>query len=213
MSAKRVFFHQVNWKPPRKELQYGVVRGYYVGYRVVSTADSLVQMDNYVYKTIEVKGRDSIEECTITDLKRASRYEVIVQVFNSKGAGPTSEPYYVVTLEVDPPSAPSLQVSEVTFNYVRLTWITLADQIVSGLPNKGRARNQRKQTNLSLCRVHSPFQTRGERVGRVAFGRFEQFHAREFALWYTVPVLLGRSQFGWQGRSQSSGLRTYGRHM
>lgn len=213
MSAKRVFFHQVNWKPPRKELQYGVVRGYYVGYRVVSTADSLVQMDNYVYKTIEVKGRDSIEECTITDLKRASRYEVIVQVFNSKGAGPTSEPYYVVTLEVDPPSAPSLQVSEVTFNYVRLTWITLADQIVSGLPNKRRARNQRKQTNLSLCRVHSPFQTRGERVGRVSFGRFEQFHAREFALWYTVPVLLGRSQFGWQGRSQSSGLRTYGRHM
>lgn len=189
------------------------MRGYYVGYRVVSAGDSLVQNDNYVYKTIEVKGRDSIEECTITDLKRASRYEVIVQVFNSKGAGPTSEPYYVVTLEVDPPSAPSLQVSEVTFNYVRLTWITLADQIVSGLRNKGRARNQRKQTNLSLCRVHSPFQERGERVGRVAFGRIEQFHAREFALWYTVPVLLGRFQLGGQGRSQSSGLRTYGRHM
>lgn len=33
---------------------------------------------------------------------------------------------------LDPPSAPSLQVSEVTFSYVRLSWATPADQIVTG---------------------------------------------------------------------------------
>ena len=57
------------------------------------------QIDNFVYKTIELKDKDLIEECVITELKRASRYEIIVQVFNSKGAGPTSEPVYVKTLE------------------------------------------------------------------------------------------------------------------
>lgn len=59
--------------------------------------------NNYIFKTIEVKGGSksdsSAEECTVTDLKRASQYEIIVQAFNSKGAGPTSEPVYVKTLE------------------------------------------------------------------------------------------------------------------
>ncbi|KAH9406242.1 hypothetical protein TYRP_013848, partial [Tyrophagus putrescentiae] len=168
---------KVNWKPPRRELQYGLIRGYYIGYRVVqsqppsssssssssasqdasslsssssSSSSSSAQVDvannnnNYIFKTIEVKSggggggkgdsssSSSAEECTVTDLKRASQYEIIVQAFNSKGAGPTSEPVYVKTLEFDPPSAPSLQVSEVTFSYVRLSWATPADQIVTG---------------------------------------------------------------------------------
>ncbi|KAI2811059.1 hypothetical protein BLOT_002229 [Blomia tropicalis] len=126
---------KINWKPPRKELQYGIIRGYYIGYRIIhstSISDSSNSADNFVFKTIETKGKDLIEECTITDLKRASRYEVIVQVFNSKGAGPTSEPIYVKTLEYDPPSAPQLQVSEVTISYVRLSWAIMADQIISG---------------------------------------------------------------------------------
>ena len=68
--------------------------------------------NNYIFKTIEVKSggggggkgdssssSSSAEECTVTDLKRASQYEIIVQAFNSKGAGPTSEPVYVKTLE------------------------------------------------------------------------------------------------------------------
>ena len=101
MFSNRLILFKVNWKPPRKELQYGIIRGYYIGYRLIQSPgmDSSSQSDNFVYKTIEVKGKDSVEECAITDLKRASRYEVIVQVFNSKGAGPTSEPVYVKTLE------------------------------------------------------------------------------------------------------------------
>lgn len=71
-----------------------------MGYRVIPAAnvDPGGQSD-FIYKTLEVKGKDNLEECTINELKRASRYEIIVQAFNSKGAGPSSEPVYVKTLE------------------------------------------------------------------------------------------------------------------
>lgn len=113
------------------------------------------QAGDFVYKTLEVKEKDSPEECTISELKRASRYEIIVQAFNSKGAGPSSESIYVKTLEfgnwpkvsqpkqnnffslsrlilLDPPSIPQLQVSEVTFDSVRLSWTATLDQVVTG---------------------------------------------------------------------------------
>lgn len=92
---------QISWKAPRKELQYGFIRGYYIGYRIMQlgTMDSSSQNGDFIYKTLEVKGKEAAEECTITELKRASRYEVVVQAFNSKGAGPSSESVYVKTLE------------------------------------------------------------------------------------------------------------------
>ncbi|UXI20602.1 Brain-specific angiogenesis inhibitor 1 [Sarcoptes scabiei] len=156
---------KVSWKTPRKELQFGFIQGYYIGYRLIqspsppssssSSSSSKSEIDSslspassssssstsalisngqkdFVYKTLEIKGKDSVEECNINELKRASHYEVIVQAFNSKGAGPSSEPVHVKTLEFDPPAPPSLQVSEVTFNLIRLSWTILADQIISG---------------------------------------------------------------------------------
>ncbi|KAH7636186.1 mdscam3 [Dermatophagoides farinae] len=138
---------KVSWKTPRKELQFGFIRGYYIGYRIIQSASSLdlstssssssgsnptSQQSDFIYKTLEVKGKDNVEECIISELKRASRYEIVVQAFNSKGAGPSSEPVHVKTLEFDPPTAPTLQVTEVTFNFIRLTWSMLSDQIISG---------------------------------------------------------------------------------
>lgn len=38
-------------------------------------------------------------------------------------------------LFIDPPTAPTLQVTEVTFNFIRLTWSMLSDQIISGMSN------------------------------------------------------------------------------
>ena len=105
---------KVSWKTPRKELQFGFIRGYYIGYRIIQSASSLdlstssssssgsnptSQQSDFIYKTLEVKGKDNVEECIISELKRASRYEIVVQAFNSKGAGPSSEPVHVKTLE------------------------------------------------------------------------------------------------------------------
>nr|XP_027200228.1 Down syndrome cell adhesion molecule-like protein Dscam2 isoform X2 [Dermatophagoides pteronyssinus] len=133
---------KVSWKTPRKELQFGFIRGYYIGYRLIQSTSSMdgssssssgsTQQSDFIYKTLEVKGKDNVEECIISELKRASRYEIIVQAFNSKGAGPSSEPVHVKTLEFDPPTSPTLQVTEVTFNFIRLSWSMLSDQIISG---------------------------------------------------------------------------------
>ncbi|KAH9415976.1 hypothetical protein DERP_000471, partial [Dermatophagoides pteronyssinus] len=100
---------KVSWKTPRKELQFGFIRGYYIGYRLIQSTSSMdgssssssgsTQQSDFIYKTLEVKGKDNVEECIISELKRASRYEIIVQAFNSKGAGPSSEPVHVKTLE------------------------------------------------------------------------------------------------------------------
>ncbi|OTF69966.1 hypothetical protein BLA29_007323, partial [Euroglyphus maynei] len=98
---------KVSWKTPRKELQFGFIRGYYIGYRIIqssidgssSPSSGSTQQSDFIYKTLEVKGKDNVEECIISELKRASRYEIVVQAFNSKGAGPSSEPVLVKTLE------------------------------------------------------------------------------------------------------------------
>ena len=161
---------KVSWKTPRKELQFGFIRGYYIGYRLIQSTSSMdgsssssssssksTQQSDFIYKTLEVKGKDNVEECIISELIRASRYEIIVQAFNSKGAGPSSEPVHVKTLEfgmifhllnqnseknstrkflfIDPPTSPTLQVTEVTFNFIRLSWSMLSDQIISGMFN------------------------------------------------------------------------------
>jgi len=90
----------VNWKSPRKDLQYGTIRGYYVGYKVTDSGDAREINSDFVYKTLEVKNDGFVEECTVAELKRSTKYQIIVQAYNSKGAGPSSEPVFVKTLEM-----------------------------------------------------------------------------------------------------------------
>lgn len=116
---------RVTWKPPKKELTYGLIKGYYVGYKVLREGhldDGLVSggggggsgdigslngssvsnhngVSSYTYKTLEAKDRSSNEEAHITGLTRASKYSITVQAFNSKGSGPASEEIVVQTLE------------------------------------------------------------------------------------------------------------------
>ncbi|RWS12489.1 cell adhesion molecule-like protein [Dinothrombium tinctorium] len=39
---------KVTWKPPNKDLQYGVIKGYYIGYKAVGSSDS------FIYKTLDL---------------------------------------------------------------------------------------------------------------------------------------------------------------
>ena len=68
------------------------MKGYYVGYKVSGTPES------FVYKTLEI-GENFKEECHVTGLRRNTKYNVVVQAFNSKGAGPPSDDVTVETLE------------------------------------------------------------------------------------------------------------------
>ena len=119
---------KVTWKPPRQDLQYGSIKGYYVGYRIFD-----IESDSFIYKTLEGKQHSSMstynhestfptDECHLTGLKRFTKYAIIVQAFNSKGTGPSSEIIEVQTLQNDPPSAPVLKVSSVTTSTIHLTW-------------------------------------------------------------------------------------------
>ena len=90
----------MSWKPPRKELQYGVIRGYYVGYKVADSPNVDQISKDFIYKTLEVKNDGFVEECTVTELTRSTKYQIIVQAYNSKGAGPSSEAVFVKTLDM-----------------------------------------------------------------------------------------------------------------
>ncbi|CAG2102033.1 unnamed protein product [Medioppia subpectinata] len=124
LSSKSI---KVSWKPPRKDLQYGLILGYYIGYKTSESANLDQLNKDFVYKTLEVKNEAIVEECTVNELTRSTKYQIIVQAYNSKGAGPSSEPTFVKTLEMDPPSTPTLRVLSATTNSIQLSWIMNSD--------------------------------------------------------------------------------------
>nr|XP_042901563.1 Down syndrome cell adhesion molecule isoform X2 [Parasteatoda tepidariorum] len=104
----------VTWKPPLKEDTLSPIDGYYVGYKGRNS-------DQFAYKTLETSIGTALE-CEITDLSKNTKYRVIVQAFNNKGAGPPSEETQVQTLEFDPPAAPMLEVITTTASSIHLSW-------------------------------------------------------------------------------------------
>ncbi|CAL1295381.1 unnamed protein product, partial [Larinioides sclopetarius] len=106
---------KVLWEPPEASLQFGAIKGYYVGYKRKESSDK------YVYKTLE--NRENLrEERILTNLERNTRYRIRVQAFNSKGAGPPSDDVEVETLQEDPPRPPSLEILGMTSSSVTLKW-------------------------------------------------------------------------------------------
>ena len=113
----------VSWKPPPGSER--TVTGYYVGYKLIhslsssspssssslgppasspaksiSTSASPGREESFAYKTVEASpGKASDEHCVLSGLRRHSKYEVIVQAFNAKGAGPPSDHSEGHTLE------------------------------------------------------------------------------------------------------------------
>lgn len=86
---------KIKWKAPDRHLQFGQVKGYYIGYRLVEgtrfpTGDNGEQ---FAYKNVEATGVEwnSFEVAYLTNLKKHTLYSVVVQAFNSAGAGPRSD--------------------------------------------------------------------------------------------------------------------------
>lgn len=106
--------------------------GFYVGFREVSIMDGPSSASNqrtgYSFKTVDF-GKDSSTrsnakskyafDVVIPDLKRNTRYGLVVQAFNRKGSGPTSPEVTAQTAEFDPPS--QLKVKAVTRDHQSLT--------------------------------------------------------------------------------------------
>lgn len=87
--------------------------------------------EQYLYKTLEVYQESSIHY-TLLHLRKATKYSIIVQAFNSKGTGPHSKEIIVKTFENDPPSTPILRVSSSASSLVVLSWEMKHDNPITG---------------------------------------------------------------------------------
>lgn len=156
---------------------------------------------DFVYKTLETKGKEvggGGEEAIITELKRATQYEIVVQAFNSKGAGPASEATLVTTSEFGE-FGRCLWV----FNLLMSLLIDRPSQChhVAGVrgdteidsPGVGGVRRADRD------RPHSTLQARVQRLEGDSPGGRVVVRARESSLRHPLPVLSGRLQLGGQG--------------
>lgn len=100
--------------------------GFYVGFREVNNQDLSQSRSTYSFRTIDL-GKDPAGgskskyafDVVIPDLRRNTRYGLIVQAFNRKGSGPASSEVTVQTAEYDAPS--QLKVKAVTRDHQSLT--------------------------------------------------------------------------------------------
>ncbi|XP_013793455.2 Down syndrome cell adhesion molecule-like, partial [Limulus polyphemus] len=110
----------VSWKSPPRDQWNGVLKGYYVSYKVKDSSS------RFSYETVtndDVTDKDE-EEVTIRGLNVGTEYIVTVKAFNSAGTGPSSEEMTCATLRGDPPSAPNVRLVGVNIDSLTLDWRT-----------------------------------------------------------------------------------------
>ncbi|CAL1264756.1 unnamed protein product [Larinioides sclopetarius] len=107
---------KVSWKPPSDDVSNGIIKGYYIGYRISSTSEP------YNFKQVE-KSTDGQQHSTyITGLQPFTKYDIVVKAYNSAGAGPKSAKITGKTLETAPPTSPVVQVVGSTKNSIDIKW-------------------------------------------------------------------------------------------
>ncbi|XP_067138822.1 cell adhesion molecule Dscam1-like isoform X1 [Centruroides vittatus] len=105
----------IKWKAPPRDQWNGLLKGYYVGYKIQGTSDS------YTYKTVDFN-KHLEEEYRLSGLKKATEYSVVVQVFNNAGSSPPSHEIIVKTSEKDPPLPPYLWLESRSRSTISLKW-------------------------------------------------------------------------------------------
>ncbi len=85
---------KIKWKPPARELQYGKIKGYYIGYKVANAEN-----EQFSYKSVEPNSDNDgskFEISYVSNLKRKTAYILILQAYNNVGAGPRSDEVIIV---------------------------------------------------------------------------------------------------------------------
>lgn len=70
----------------------GSIEGFYVGYKLLGSSET------YTFKPVGTT-EGALQHFVITNLNRYTDYSLVVQSFNSRGAGPPSEEVTARTLE------------------------------------------------------------------------------------------------------------------
>ncbi|CAG9123879.1 unnamed protein product [Plutella xylostella] len=117
----------VSWEPPQRDLWNGNILGYYVGFQELNSNSSVLSASgpggaSYTVRTVEGAGT-SRTRTTLSGLQKHAAYAVVVQAYNSRGAGPASPPTTATTME-DVPSLPpgALQCTALSSQSVRVAW-------------------------------------------------------------------------------------------
>ncbi|CAN8026776.1 unnamed protein product, partial [Ixodes persulcatus] len=117
---------KVSWKAPSKEHQHGTILGYRVGYRVAHSDDS------FQFKQVEARAGNSeeaspggssfFETTYLTNLRRLTKYGIVVQAFNGAGTGPASDEVIATTLETAPPTSPAVKAIPLSSTSLSVQW-------------------------------------------------------------------------------------------
>ncbi|XP_011698542.1 PREDICTED: Down syndrome cell adhesion molecule-like protein Dscam2 [Wasmannia auropunctata] len=131
----------VTWDPPDHDLWNGEILGYHVGYK-----EHRLGAEQYTYKTVERRistasvalglARTSMpgRQHHLTNLKKFTRYSVVVQAFNALGPGPMTQEVVASTLE-DVPSSPPQDVrcTALTSTSLQVSWESPPDSSLNGI--------------------------------------------------------------------------------
>ncbi|XP_027200457.2 cell adhesion molecule Dscam1-like isoform X1 [Dermatophagoides pteronyssinus] len=116
---------KIKWRPPLRAVQFGRIRGYYIGYKIVGSDEP------FQYKNVDVVNDDpnastiseqSQQVSYITNLKRKTSYVIILQAYNSVGPGPRSDEIKISTFDSQPPTSPLLEVVTTTYDGILIKW-------------------------------------------------------------------------------------------
>nr|XP_042908701.1 Down syndrome cell adhesion molecule-like protein Dscam2 [Parasteatoda tepidariorum] len=104
----------ITWQIP-KDNEPDSIDGYYIGYK------PHLKSEPYNFKAINISNA-VFSHFVVKELSPLTDYNVIVQAYNGRGAGPPSEPVIVRTLEFDKPEPPVIKTYYATSRTIKITW-------------------------------------------------------------------------------------------
>ncbi|XP_017890990.1 Down syndrome cell adhesion molecule-like protein Dscam2 isoform X2 [Ceratina calcarata] len=120
----------VTWDPPDHDLWNGEILGYHVGYK-----EHRLISDQYTFRTVERRistasvalglARTSMpgRQYQLTNLKKFTRYSVVVQAYNALGQGPMTPEVIATTLEDVPSSPPQdIRCTALSSQSLQVSW-------------------------------------------------------------------------------------------
>ncbi|XP_050715582.1 cell adhesion molecule Dscam2-like isoform X3 [Eriocheir sinensis] len=121
---------RVSWRPPPPDRAHGAILGYYLGYTPVTRKVGGGSPPQYNFTTVESSegGRGGVESegvwtVSVEGLQPHTDYHVVVQAFNTEGAGPLSPPAAVTTREDAPGGPPKdLHCNGLSWDQVQINW-------------------------------------------------------------------------------------------
>ncbi|KAK6620098.1 hypothetical protein RUM44_006498 [Polyplax serrata] len=117
----------VMWDAPEREHWNGEILGYHVGFKEQRLKD-----DQYQYKNVESRSGLS-GETSLVDLKKYTKYSIVVQAYNALGPGPTSTEVLALTLEDVPSASPQeIRCTATTSQSLQVSWNSVPEAQVHG---------------------------------------------------------------------------------